>query len=168
MSRSQSASREAYVGLGSNLADPFAQVTSAFGALDRIEDTHLLARSSLYRTRPVGYAQQPDFVNAVGQLATRLSAADLLRELLALERAHGRMRGIANGPRTLDLDLLLYGDERIEARDLSVPHPRMHERAFVLVPLYEIAPLANIPGRGTVAHLLGGLDTTGVERFGHG
>jgi len=168
MSRSPSASCEAYVGLGSNLADPVAQVTSTFDALDRIEDTHLLARSSLYRSRPVGYAEQPDFVNAVAQLATRLSAADLLRELLALEQAHGRMRGIPNGPRTLDLDLLLYGDQRIEAKDLSVPHPRMHERAFVLVPLHEIAPLANIPGRGTVANFLSGVDTRGVERLGHG
>jgi 2-amino-4-hydroxy-6-hydroxymethyldihydropteridine diphosphokinase len=113
----------------------------------------------------VGYAAQPDFVNAVAALDTELDAHALLRELQALEAGHGRRRGFANAPRTLDLDLLLFGDERIAETDLVVPHPRMHERAFVLEPLVEVAPDAQIPGRGKAQALLAGCADQNVQRI---
>jgi 2-amino-4-hydroxy-6-hydroxymethyldihydropteridine diphosphokinase len=154
----------AFVGLGSNLDHPVRQVEAALAELARLPETRLVRRSSLYRTRPVGYADQPDFVNAVAELETALAPRALLDALLALEQAHGRVRSIPNGPRTLDLDLLLY-DELVHADlQLQLPHPRMHERAFVLVPLAEIAPQAPIPGRGRVADLLATLDRTSVAR----
>lgn len=156
--------QRAYVGLGSNLDDPAAQVESALAELDRLSGTRLVRRSALYRTRPVGYAEQPDFVNAVAELETALEPEALLRALLALEQAHGRVRGIRNGPRTLDLDLLLYGGCTRRSADLTLPHPRLHERAFVLVPLHEIAPDARVPGRGSVSALLADVDTQGVAR----
>jgi 2-amino-4-hydroxy-6-hydroxymethyldihydropteridine diphosphokinase len=108
----------------------------------------------MYRSAPVGYADQPEFMNAVAQLETRLDARALLQGLLAIEADAGRTRSFPNAPRTLDLDLLLYGDEIIDAPELSVPHPRMHERRFVLAPLAEIAPDALVPGRGRVASLV--------------
>ena len=130
----------AYVGIGSNLDRPANHVRRALDEMGAIRGTQLQAKSSLYRSAPMGYAAQPDFVNAVAALETALSAEDLLHELQAIEKRHGRERGFANAPRTLDLDLLLFGDERIAAQDLVVPHPRMHERAFVLRPLLEVAP----------------------------
>ena len=130
----------AYVGIGSNLDDPRAHVTSAFDELDKLPQTRVVRKSSLYRSAPVGYAAQPDFVNAVAQLETALPAERLLDELQDLEARHGRTRSFTNAPRTLDLDVLLYGDLRIATHALQVPHPRMHERAFVLEPLLEIAP----------------------------
>jgi 2-amino-4-hydroxy-6-hydroxymethyldihydropteridine diphosphokinase len=159
------ASHEAYVALGANLDDPLAQVRAGFEALDRLESTAVVRRSSLYRTAPVGYAEQPDFVNAVALLATELDAAALLRALLAIEERRGRVRDLPNGPRTLDLDLLLYDQASISQEDLVVPHPRMHERAFVLVPLLEIAPDIAIPGRGPAARCLAALDARGVEQI---
>ena len=155
----------AYIGIGSNLDEPQAQVERAFDELARLPRTRLSARSSLYRTAPVGYAAQPDFVNAVAELDTSLRARELLAELLAIEARHGRRRSFANAPRTLDLDLLLFGDLRIDEAHLVVPHPRMHERAFVLRPLVEIAPQAVIPGAGSAAALLAGTDQK-VERIG--
>ena len=130
----------AYVGIGSNLDDPQAHVTRAFGELAALPRTRLKARSSLYRSAPVGYAGQPDFINAVAALDTDLSARKLLEGMRGIEQTHGRKRSFANAPRTLDLDLLLYGKETITTAELVVPHPRMHERAFVLKPLLEIAP----------------------------
>ena len=130
----------AYVGIGSNLDDPRAHVTSAFDELDQLPQTRVVRKSSLYRSAPVGYAAQPDFVNAVAQLETALPAERLLDELQRLEARHGRTRSFTNAPRPLDLDVLLYGDLRIATRALQVPHPRMHDRAFVLEPLLEIAP----------------------------
>ena len=130
----------AYVGIGSNLDDPRAQVLQAFDALDRLPHTRLVKKSSLYRSAPLGYAEQPPFVNAVAQLETALPAERLLAELQAIEARHGRRRSFPNAPRTLDLDLLLFGGTRIATPTLTVPHPRMHERAFVLKPLLEIAP----------------------------
>jgi 2-amino-4-hydroxy-6-hydroxymethyldihydropteridine diphosphokinase len=130
----------AYVGIGSNLDDPRAQVMSAFDELDKLPHSRVVRKSSLYRSAPVGYAAQPDFVNAVAQLETGLPAERLLAELQAIEAQHGRTRSFANAPRTLDLDLLLFGDAKIASPALTVPHPRMHERAFVLEPLLEIAP----------------------------
>jgi 2-amino-4-hydroxy-6-hydroxymethyldihydropteridine diphosphokinase len=139
----------AFVGLGSNLDDPAQHVEDALRELDALPGTRLLARSSLYRTAPVGLAAQPDFVNAVALLETALAPAALLAQLLEVERRHGRVRELPNGPRTLDLDLLLHGDARIDQPGLCVPHPRLHERAFVVVPMAEIAPGQPIPGHGT-------------------
>jgi len=130
----------AFVGIGSNLDDPRAQVLRAFKALEALPHTRLVKKSSLYRSAPVGYAAQPDFVNAVAQLETGLPAERLLAELQAIELRHGRSRSFANAPRTLDLDLLLYGAAQLKTATLQVPHPRMRERAFVLKPLLEIAP----------------------------
>jgi len=138
----------AYIGLGSNLAEPQSQVESALRELSSLPASRLVARSSLYRSAPVGYGAQPDFINAVAALDTALGAPELLRELQALEGRHARERSFPDAPRTLDLDLLLFGDETICEPALVVPHPRMHERAFVLEPLVEIAPQARIPGRG--------------------
>jgi 2-amino-4-hydroxy-6-hydroxymethyldihydropteridine diphosphokinase len=152
MGASSSAS-VAFVALGSNLDHPAAQVRQAMAELEALPGTRVLRRSSLYRTAPVGKLDQPDFINAVVQIETSLAPADLLAGLLAIEQRHGRQRGGRNGPRTLDLDLLLYGEQVIDQPGLQVPHPRMHERAFVLVPLGEIAPDALIPGRGAAAVL---------------
>ena len=155
----------AYVGIGSNLDDPVGRVRSAFATLDAIDSTRLDARSSLYRSQPVGYFDQPEFVNAVARLESELTAPTLLERLLALEHASGRVRTRPNGPRTLDLDLLLFDDDRIESERLVVPHPRMHERAFVLIPLVEIAPDVIVPGRGPAVDLLARVDCGGVERL---
>ena len=152
----------AFIGLGSNQDDPVRQVETAIAELNKLSSTRLLRRSQLFRTRPVGYADQPDFVNAVAELETRLEPRVLLRELLALEQRHGRVRGLRNGPRTLDLDLLLYDSLELDEPELTLPHPRMHERAFVLLPLHEIAPQADIPGHGSVSALLAAVDTSGV------
>lgn len=129
----------AYVALGANLGDARRAVEEALAALGQLPHTTLSARSSLYRTAPVG-AAGPDFINAVARIETRLCAPDLLRELQAMEALAGRRRPFPNAPRTLDLDLLRYGGARIDSERLTLPHPRMHERAFVLVPLAEIAP----------------------------
>ena len=155
----------AYIGLGSNLAEPQSQVESALGELDALPRTRVVARSSLYRTAPLGFAPQPDFVNAVAAVDTLLGARELLHELQALEAAHQRRRSFANAPRTLDLDLLLFGDECIADAELVVPHPRMHERAFVLAPLAEIAPDAMIAGRGAARHLLERCRDQKIERI---
>lgn len=159
----------AYVGLGSNLDHPADHVRAALEELQRLPETSLAAASSLYRSRPVGYAAQPDFVNAVAALRTALEPLALLRALQAIEARHGRERASArsfpNGPRTLDLDLLLYGDARLDQPGLTVPHPRMHERAFVLKPLLEIAPQAEIPGRGAARALLASHPDDSVQRI---
>jgi len=155
----------AYVGIGSNLENPRAQVASALLELDSLPKTKLIARSSLYRSAPVGCAAQPDFVNAVASLETALAPRELLASLQALEQAHRRTRSFANAPRTLDLDLLLYGDARIDEAGLVVPHPRMHERAFVLRPLVEIDARAEIPGHGRAAERLAECAAQAVERM---
>jgi 2-amino-4-hydroxy-6-hydroxymethyldihydropteridine diphosphokinase len=129
----------AYVGLGANLGDAQAAVSEAIAAIARLPGTGVTRRSSLYRTSPVG-ADGPDYVNAVVEVSTRLTAPEFLARLQALEQAAGRERPYPNAPRTLDLDLLLYGRGRIDSARLQVPHPRMAARAFVLVPLAEIAP----------------------------
>lgn len=140
----------AYVGLGSNLDQPETQIRSAIEELARLPGTGLGRVSSLYRSEPVGYLQQPPFVNAVVELSTVLSARALLDVLLGIEARHGRVRSFPNAPRPMDLDLLLYGDSVIDEPGLQLPHPRMHERRFVLLPLDEIAPHCAIPGRGPV------------------
>jgi 2-amino-4-hydroxy-6-hydroxymethyldihydropteridine diphosphokinase len=133
-------SERAAIALGSNIDDPEAQVTRAFDEIARLPGTRLLARSKLHRTKPVGYADQPDFVNAVALVETSLAPRALLDALLALEKAHGRVRTIVNGPRTLDLDIILYGDRRVNEPGLVVPHPRASQRDFVMVPLREVWP----------------------------
>jgi 2-amino-4-hydroxy-6-hydroxymethyldihydropteridine diphosphokinase len=130
----------AYIGIGSNLDDPRTHVVQAFEELDRLPRSRVVKRSSLYRSAPLGHAAQPDFINAVAQLETGLSAERLLAEMQAIEARHGRERSFPNAPRTLDLDLLLFGNAKLDSPTLTVPHPRMHERAFVLVPLVEITP----------------------------
>jgi len=130
----------AYVGIGSNLKDPRAQVLQAFNELDGLPHTRVVKKSSLYRSAPIGHAAQPDFINAVAQLETGLPAEGLLAELQEIETRHGRERSFPNAPRTLDLDVLLFGNAVLDTPSLKLPHPRMHERAFVLKPLLEIAP----------------------------
>jgi len=149
-----SAAVRAFVGLGANLGRPEGQIRGAFTALETIPETRLLAASSLYRSAPVGVGEQPDFINAVAAIDTRLSARALLDELLGIEARFGRRRESPGAPRTLDLDLLLSCDQVINEPGLVVPHPRMHERAFVLAPLAEIASDTVVPGKGPVAMLL--------------
>ena len=155
----------AFIGLGSNLGDPAAQIRCALLTLAALPETRLVRQSSLYRNPPVGHLDQPDFVNAVAQIETRLAPRELLAQLLDLERAHGRVRDYPNAPRTLDLDVLLYGELALREPGLIVPHPRMLERAFVLVPLAEIAPDALVPGKGRVADLLRKVDASGMVRL---
>lgn len=144
-----------YIGLGANLDDPAAQVILAMDELARLPESRLVARSSLYMSAPVGYEAQPDFINAAVGIETRLSPRSLLSALLDIEHHHGRNRSFRNAPRTLDLDLLLYGRAHFHEEGLTLPHPRMHERAFVLLPLLEIAPTLSIPGAGRLDMLLG-------------
>ena len=141
----------AFIGLGSNLADPVAQVSHALEALGRLPQTRVTRRSSLYRSAPVGYLDQPDFINAVAQVDTELAPRALLEALLALEQECGRTREFCNAPRTLDLDVLLYDELQHHEHGLTIPHPQMHLRAFVLQPLLEIAPDCVIPGVGSAA-----------------
>jgi 2-amino-4-hydroxy-6-hydroxymethyldihydropteridine diphosphokinase len=157
---------KAFVGLGANIGDPRAQIGRALEALGGIPATRLVRASSLWRSAPVGYAAQPDFVNAVAELETAQDARALLGELLAIEKRFGRERSFANAPRTLDLDLLLYGDRVLSEQGLQVPHPRMHERAFVLAPLVEIAPDIEIPGRGKAASLLARCTDQRIQKTG--
>lgn len=147
----------AYVALGSNLGDPVRTIEDAIDAMAALRGSLLTAISSLYRTAPVGLRNQPDFINAVVALDSRLPPRELLDELSTLEARFGRIRepgSVKNAPRTLDLDLLLHGDTVQDDPALTLPHPRMHERAFVLAPLAEIAPELVVPGHGRVADLL--------------
>jgi 2-amino-4-hydroxy-6-hydroxymethyldihydropteridine diphosphokinase len=156
----------AYIGIGSNLEQPQRQVLKAFEALAQLPRTQLLGRSSLYRSAPVGKIDQPDFVNAVVAVRTELAPAELLQALLELEAQQGRVRSEPNAARTLDLDLLLFDQRVIHQPDLHIPHPRLHERAFVLMPLAEVNPNLIIPGQGTVTELLprvAGQDVTRID-----
>ncbi|HQT25482.1 MAG TPA: 2-amino-4-hydroxy-6-hydroxymethyldihydropteridine diphosphokinase, partial [Burkholderiales bacterium] len=128
----------AYIALGSNLSSPESQIASAFSELDQLPDTKLVGKSGLYLSAPLSRIAQPDYVNAVAEIETWLDPAALLRCLLELELAHGRMREAKNAPRTLDLDILMYNDLVLIDEQLTIPHPRMHERRFVLCPLLEI------------------------------
>jgi 2-amino-4-hydroxy-6-hydroxymethyldihydropteridine diphosphokinase len=151
----------AFVGLGSNLGDREATILRALGRLQEEPGLVVVRVSSLRETDPVGYADQPRFLNGVVELETDLPARDLLSRLLAIERELGRTRGEGPplGPRTIDLDLLLYGDEVIAQAGLQIPHPRMHERRFVLEPLAEVAAEVVIPGQGPVETLLAELES---------
>ena len=157
--------KKAFVGVGSNLQQPRQQVVQALKALAKLPDTRLIAYSSLYRTAPLGYDNQPDFINAAAELETSLPPLQLLHELLALENTRGRQRLFPNAPRILDLDLLLYDDMVMNTAELTLPHPRMHERGFVLLPLAEIAPDLVIPGHGQVAGLAKACMDQGVTRI---
>lgn len=158
-------SHTAFVALGANLAEPARQLRAAATALSHLPHSRLLAMSSLYRTAPIGVGEQPDFINAVAHIATDLPADELLAALLAVEAEFGRCRAVALSPRTLDLDLLLYDEAQINQPELIVPHPRMHLRAFVLVPLLEIAPTVSIPGLGAAADWLPGVAEQAIERL---
>ena len=147
-------SQRCFIALGANLGDPVVTVNAAILALRGLAQTEFIVASSLYRTAPVGLKHQPDFINAVVELVAASSAPDLLESLFSIEAHFGRQRSVKNAPRTLDLDLLLYGDAVSDDPQLTLPHPRMHQRAFVLAPLAEIAPRLIIPGRGEVGDLL--------------
>ena len=157
---------QAAIALGSNLDGPEARVRQAFAQLASLPRTWVLARSALYRTAPVGYADQPPFINACALVDTRLAPRELLDGLLEIERNAGRVREIPNGPRTLDLDIILYGGLAIDEPGLTVPHPRAHERAFVLAPLLDVWPEATIPGHGSARECLARVKDQAIERIG--
>lgn len=156
---------QAYIGIGSNLDNPVDQVCRAFRELDRIPETRCVAHSHLYRSEPVGIEKQPDFINAVAHLQTSLTARELLTALQGIENAHGRKRTLRWGPRTLDLDILLYDELVHNDFHLTIPHPRLHERAFVLYPLQDIAPHLVIPGLGALETLVRNCPPLGLERL---
>jgi 2-amino-4-hydroxy-6-hydroxymethyldihydropteridine diphosphokinase len=154
----------AYIGVGANLGFARDAVLNALADLERLPDTEFVQASSLYRSAPID-AEGPDFINAVAELETSLSAPDLLAYLWSLETQAGRVRTERNAPRTLDLDLLLYGQAIIKTKELIVPHPRMTERAFVLLPLLELDPEIEIPGAGPARELVEHVDDQDVERL---
>lgn len=161
---SAGSSREAiYIALGSNQDDPVVQIDRALATLDAHPELRVAAVSRLYRTPPWGVLEQPPFVNAAASLETSLSPEALLDVLVAVEQAAGRRREQRWGPRSLDLDLLLYGHRQLASERLQLPHPRMHERAFVLVPLLDVAPDVVIPAHGRADDLLSKVDRSGVE-----
>lgn len=156
----------AYVGLGSNLGDPVAQIAEAVDHLDRTTGISVTARSSLYRSAPLGPVSQPDFVNAAVAVHASLSAQQLLRVMQGVEAAMGRSRdGQLWGPRVIDLDLLVFGDEQIDEPELTVPHPGIVNRNFVLLPLQEIAPGLVIPGIGPVTDIAVNEDEPRIVRI---
>lgn len=159
---SQSAS-QVFIALGSNLENPLSQVRRGIMLLASLESSRLVKRSSLYRTAPMGHTDQPDFINAVVQLETHLAPHDLLEALLEIEHTCGRVRTFSNAPRILDLDILLFENLQHSDTSLILPHPRMHERAFVLQPLLEIAEDCVIPGRGPAAGYLAACANQSLE-----
>ena len=154
----------AYVALGANIGAPVQHLRAAVVDLAALPGTRVVARSSLYRSAPVGLIGQPDFINAVVAIDTSLEALPLLHALLAIEARHGRVRSVPNAPRTLDLDLLMHGDATMAGAELTLPHPRMHERAFVLLPLLEIAPDVLLPGLGAARNFLPAVAGQAIER----
>ena len=158
---------EVFLGIGSNLEEPRQQVSRAFSALQRLAESQDAHCSPLYISPPMGPQAQPDYVNAVVRLVTRLAPSLLLREIQAVERAQGRVREARWGPRTLDIDLLVYGDLVLDSPHLQVPHPGIAQRAFVLYPLFDIAPDLIIPGMGRVSELVKCVDAEGLAMIGH-
>ncbi|NOY63717.1 MAG: 2-amino-4-hydroxy-6-hydroxymethyldihydropteridine diphosphokinase [Gammaproteobacteria bacterium] len=155
-----------YIGLGSNLDDPVAQLKRGFVALDSLPASCCMRRSSLYRSAPLGPAGQPDYINAVAELETALSAQELLAQLQAIEAHHGRVRGGERwAARVLDLDILLYADVRMHDAVLTIPHAEMLAREFVLYPLFEIAPALEIPGAGNLKQWVERCPARGLERI---
>ena len=155
----------AYVGLGANLGDAEATVRKAIAALNDLDRTRLTAQSSLYRSAPID-ADGDDYVNAVAQVHTTLHPQELLRALQGIEQQYGRERPYVNAPRTLDLDLLLYGREHLDSPELTVPHPRMTARAFVLIPLLQIDPFIDIPGRGAAHRFAPAVAGQAIRKIG--
>jgi 2-amino-4-hydroxy-6-hydroxymethyldihydropteridine diphosphokinase len=156
----------AYIGIGSNLDDPVGKVKEALEELDAIPDSLLISQSSLYRSKPMGPTDQPDYVNAVAGIDTLLSPVELLQELQKIEQDLGRAReGERWGPRVIDLDLLLYGGKVISTDSLTVPHPGLHERDFVIIPLAEIAGNLTIPGKGPLSSLIANCESHSVTRL---
>ena len=156
---------QAIIALGSNLENPAVQVKEALAVLSECPDIQLIKASSLYQTAPVGYLDQPMFINAVALVETSLSAKELLTQLQLVENQFGRVRTFSNAPRVLDLDLIDYNHEFLQTDFLVLPHPRAHERAFVMVPLSEIAPDYALAGKDSAANLLSTLDQSGVEPY---
>jgi 2-amino-4-hydroxy-6-hydroxymethyldihydropteridine diphosphokinase len=154
-----------FIGLGSNLEYPGQQVTTAIAEIALLSSSKLLSKSSLYASKPLGPPDQPDFINAVIEFETSLPALTLLSHMQAIESQHQRVRKEHWGPRTLDLDLLLYGQEKIMLTELQVPHPEMTKRNFVLYPLMEIAPALIIPGLGNIEDLIAKLDDSGLQKL---
>ena len=154
----------AYIGIGANLGDASANVDDALARLAALSGCRVIATSDKYRTAPID-SSGDDYVNAVACIDTPLTAPALLAALHGIELAHGRERPYRNAPRTLDLDILLYGEEQIDLPALHVPHPRMLERAFVLVPLLEIAPDVIVPGRGRASEFLAAVASQGIEKL---
>ena len=155
----------AYIGIGSNLDDPVAQVKDAMEELEMLPDTVVAARSSLYSNKPMGPQDQPDFINAVVALDTLLSAEELFARLVKIEEQAGRVRdGEKWGPRIIDLDLLMYGKKKLDTDELTVPHPGLHERDFVIIPLAEIAGNLNIPGHGLLSTLINQVENHSLRK----
>ena len=155
----------AYVGIGANLGDARANVLDALRRLALLDGSTIIETSCLYRTAPVD-SSGPDYINAVACIDTAFDPFELLKALQDIEQAHGRERPYRNAPRTLDLDLLLYGDQQIATDTLTVPHPRMHERGFVLAPLAEVNPDLVIPGVGPIHDYLPLVASQAVEKIG--
>ena len=157
---------DAYIGLGSNLSDPHAQVTQALQELDEMDQSKLVQASSLYRSKPMGPSDQPDFINAVAKITTQLTAQALLLALQNIEKAHQRKRKSERwGPRTLDLDIILYGDKQIDTKSLKIPHYGVAEREFVLIPLQELQADLIIPGKGALKDLIEQLPNYHLEKI---
>lgn len=156
---------KAFVALGSNLENPVLQIKNALLALQKLPKTKLIRTSSLYQSKPFGYSDQPDFINAVAEVNTQLSPKILLDGLLSIENKAGRERSFANAPRTLDCDLLLYADMVISSEKLTLPHPRMHTRSFVMLPLAEIAPDLTLPNHGNVVKLALSLSNQDIKKL---
>ncbi|MEJ2115834.1 MAG: 2-amino-4-hydroxy-6-hydroxymethyldihydropteridine diphosphokinase [Gammaproteobacteria bacterium] len=157
---------EAYIGLGSNLSDPQTQVTSALEEINSIPDTHVLKVSSLYVSQPMGPSDQPEYVNAVAKISTSLSPEQLLDKLQGLEQVHRRKReGKRWGPRTLDLDIILFGDLQMETKSLQIPHYGVAEREFVLIPLQELQANLIIPGKGAIEVLISQLPAYELKKL---
>lgn len=155
----------AYIAIGSNLLNPINQVLTACNEIGMIPKTNLVKKSSCYSSPPLGYKDQPDFINAVVLIETELSPRELLTELQMIEHLHKRKRSFPNAPRTIDLDILLYGDTRLNSPELTIPHPRMHERAFVIFPLQEIDRNISIPLIGDIAKIAKELDPNIAKRI---
>lgn len=162
--------KQAFVALGSNLENPIQQIQTAFAALEQIPHTRVTKKSSLYQTAPIGYeseqlAQVPDFINAVAAVETDLAPMELLDALFEIENNAGRERPYPNAPRVLDCDLLLYEDIILNTEKLTLPHPRMHTRGFVLLPLFEIAPHLSLPNHGKISQLMNPSLFTGIQKL---
>ncbi len=153
-----------FIGLGSNLDNPQQKIKDAICLIKKIDDVNIIATSSLYETPPVGFLDQPNFINAVVQISSSINYNELLVKLFDIEHIFGRIRKEKNGPRTLDLDILLFNDLILESNSLTIPHPRMHERLFVLIPLLEISPIIQIPKYGSVHSLISGLKVQNIKK----